>query len=560
MDLLIRGGEIVDGTGAAARTADVRVHDGVITEVGPSLRPDGEREVDASGAYVTPGFIDIHTHFDASLFWDPMCDPMPQHGVTSVLYGNCALSLAPCRPDRREELAALLCYIEDLPERVVAQAVPWTWERYPEYQQTMADRQYGVNVAGLVGHTPLRLYVMGDEAWERAATDDERRQIAALADECLAAGAFGMSTSVGFDEDRNKRPVPSRLADDAELSALIDVLADRRRFLQFISDPAPRRTAASVRRVAELCGARGLTNTWINVMYDDQRPELAIGLLDLASELQANGSPCYPQLSPRPLDIQVNWFGGMSFMSMADSWHRMIQATDAEEKIRLLTDDAWRATARADWDRVGFTMIRHKLPQNIRLLGVTRPENEVWLNRTFAELIEAKGGHPSDVMADWVLANDLRPAVVGTGIGGGDPDGVAPLLTHPAGVIANSDAGAHLKMFCAAGDSTLLLTRFTRDRGDFTVEQAVHRMTGHLAGLFGFEGRGVVAEGAVADLNVFSLDELSWEPEVFTSDLPDGALRLRRPAGGYRSTIVAGTPTQHDGTLTGEHPGRLLRR
>ena len=202
---------------------------------------------------MTPGFIDIHTHFDASLFWDPFCDPMPLHGVTSLLHGNCSLSLAPCRAENRDELSALLCYIEDLREAAIAEAVPWTWERYPELVTDVGSREFGLNVAGLVGHTPLRLFVMGAEAWERPATDDERAKIAELAEEWMQAGAFGMSTSIGFDEDRNKRPVPSRVADDAEFDALIDVLADRGRFLQFTSDPYAKRTPASVRRLATLC-------------------------------------------------------------------------------------------------------------------------------------------------------------------------------------------------------------------------------------------------------------------------------------------------------------------
>lgn len=560
MDLLVRGGEVVDGTGTPPRPADVRITDGRIAEIGTTLRGNGEREIDASGGYVTPGFIDIHTHFDASLFWDPFCDPMPLHGVTSLLYGNCSLSLAPCRAENRDELSALLCYIEDLPEAAITEAVPWTWERYPELVTEVGSREFGLNVAGLVGHTPLRLFVMGAEAWERPATGDERAKIAELAEECMQAGAFGMSTSIGFDEDRNKRPVPSRVADDAEFDALIDVLADRGRFLQFISDPYAKRTPASVRRLATLCARRNLVNTWINVMYDDQLPELALSLMDLASELQADGSPCYPQISPRPMDIQVNWFGGMSFFTMKDSWHKMVQTMDPDAKAAMLRDDEWRAAARADWDRVPFTMIRHRLPHKVRLLSVTRPDNEMWLNCTLADLVAERGGHPSDVLADWILANDLRPGVVGSGVGNGDPDGVAALLKHPAGVLANSDAGAHLQMFSAAGDSTLLLTEFTRDRGDLTIEQAVHKLTGRLAGLFGFEGRGVLREGAVADLNVFALPELTWGPESFVADLPTGARRLRRPAGGYRATMVGGVITQEHGEMTGATPGRLLRR
>jgi len=276
-------------------------------------------------------------------------------------------------------------------------------------------------------------------------------------------------------------------------------------------------------------------------------------------ELQHVGSPCYPQISPRPMDIQVNWFGGMSFYTMKDSWHRMVQELEPDAKRRLLLDPEWRAAARADWDRVPFTMIRHRLPEHVRLLSVTRPENERWLNRSLADLVADRGGHPSDVLADWLVENDLEPGIVGTGVGNGDPDGVAPLLTHPAGVLANSDAGAHQKMFSAVGDTTLLLTEYVRDRGDMTVEQAVHRMTGHLAGLFGFADRGVLRPGAAGDVTVFALDELEWRKDGFVNDVPAGGSRLRRPPGGFRATAVAGTLTQVDGELTGAVPGTFLR-
>ena len=558
-DLLVRGGTLVNGTGGPARPADVRVRGGRVAEIGPGLRPDGERVLDASGGYVAPGFIDIHTHFDPTLFWDPLCDPMPQHGVTSVLVGNCSLSLAPVRPEHREGLQALLCYIEDLPSEVLDVSIPWGWESYGEYLSAVEGLGgIAVNMAGMVGHNMLRTYVMGDAAWDRPATDAERARIAALLDDSLAAGAAAMSTSLGFDEDRDKRPVPSRQADDAELAALLDVLARHRKFVQFIPAATGRQMRRDVQRMADLTGPRGVVSTWIGVFHDQDHPDWARNMLDFAGELQAHGVANYPQISPRTLDIHVNWDGGMSWFALEKSWHAMVQAP-RPDKAGMLRDPQWRALAREEWDRVPRTMIPHKHADRIRLVSVTRPENERWVGATLADLAADRGGHPSDVLADWLLANDAEAGIVGVGVANSEAGGVAETLTHRASVMANSDAGAHLQMMCAIGDTTLMLTRHVRDRGDLTVEQAVHRMTGQLAERFGFTGRGRVSEGAVGDLVVFGLDELDWATDVFVSDLPRGARRLRRPAGGYRYTVVGGTVVQETGQLTGARPGTVLR-
>jgi N-acyl-D-amino-acid deacylase len=558
-DLLIRGGTVIDGSGQAGYRADVRVRGGLITDIGLDLERDGEQELDAAGAFVTPGFIDTHTHFDPTVFWDPTCDPVPQHGVTTVLYGNCSLSMAPVRPESIQELSGLFAYIEDLPEHVFTDSVSWDWERYPAYIDRMAERSFGVNVAGLVGHTPIRLYVMGPDAWERQATAEELDAMVQLLRESLRAGAFGMSSSLGFDEDRKKRPVPSRVADDQELGALIRVLGEEGAFLQFIPSPVPKYLTRDVSRVADLTRPAGVVSTWINIFYDDQRPNLALEQLDFSAELQASGARCYPQVSPRGLDIQVNWTGGMSFYTMPNGWHRAVQA-NLEDKARILSDPEWRAVARDEWDRIPFTMIRHQLPERILLTSVTGPENQEWVGRSFAELVAARGGHPSDVLADWLLENDLSPGVVGTGVVNSEPAGVAETLKHPAGIISNSDAGAHLQMMCAVGDSTLLLTRHVRDREDLTIENAVYQLTGRQSELFGFGGRGRVETGLAADLTVFGLSELHWDEPVMTPDLPKGASRFRRGPGGYRYTIVDGTIVQEDGVLTEALPGRALRR
>ena len=558
--LLVRGGTVVDGTGGPATRADVRVRDGVIVEVEPRLGAagDGELELDAGGAVVAPGFIETHTHLDPALFWDPLCDPMPQHGVTSVLIGNCSLSLAPVRPEHRDDMLDVFCYVEDLPRDVLDAAIPWTWSTFGEFRQAASAGGLGLNVGALVGHTPLRLWAMGSDAWERAATSDERAAIASVLGQCLRDGAFGMSSS-WFDTDANKRMVPSALADDAELIALLDVLQAHGSTFEFIPRQSMRAMEEDVAHVAELLRDHPVPTTWLGLFQADKVQARITTMLDDAVALREQGVPIYPQVSPRPIDVRVNFFGGISFMDLP-AWHRAIQETDAARERDTLCDPEWHAGARDEWDTVRRTMFPHRDLERVRLVSVARPELEPWVGRTLAELVAERGAHPSDVLADWAVENDLTPGVVAQGVSNHEPAGVAGMLTHPGAVVSNSDAGAHLQMLCAAGDSTLLLTRHVHERGDFTLEQAVHQLTGRQADVFGFEGRGRIEPGAAADLTVFSLDELHWDGEVMTDDLPGGASRLRRPEGGYRATVVAGVVTQRDGELSGARPGTVLAR
>jgi N-acyl-D-amino-acid deacylase len=553
--LLIRGGTVIDGTGGPARRADVRVRDGVIAEVGRDLRPDGEHELDASGATVTPGFIDIHTHLDPSLFWDPLADPMPQHGVTTAIMGNCSLSLAPLLPSFRDSLAGAFCFIEDMPETAFATAIPWSWETYAQYRDALGNGGLSLNAAALIGHTPLRMYVMGEEAWERPATPDERRRIAALLEDSLLAGAFGLSTSF-FDEDADHRPVPCRLADDDELDLLMGVLAKHRGFLQFVPNFMSGQPDADIERVAKLAEGRDVTITWSVLTQSDRAPDRP-KLLDRAAEMQAAGLRIHPQVSPRTIDQKVNWDYSMAFMSFPRSWDLFIKAR-GDVKRSLLEDPAWRAAARQEWDGPAMSMFPTTRPHKVRLISVSRPEQRHWLGRTLADLTAERGGHLSDVLADWVLENDLNPGVLSVGVSNDDVDAVAGMLRHPAALVGGSDAGAHVGMMCAAGDTTLLLTRHVRDRGDFTLENAVWQLTGRPAEIFGFRNRGRVTEGAVADLTVFALDELAWLPDVFVEDLPGGESRLRRPPGGYRYTVAGGVVTQTGGQLSGGRPGSVL--
>jgi N-acyl-D-aspartate/D-glutamate deacylase len=247
----------------------------------------------------------------------------------------------------------------------------------------------------------------------------------------------------------------------------------------------------------------------------------------------------------------------MAFSSFPQGWQRYINAR-GDEKRRLLDDPHWRETAKQEWDSVGPSMFPVHRPGKIKFIGVAKPELRDWLGRSLEDLATSRGAHPSDALADWCLTNDLYPEIMAVDRTNDDPEGVATFLRHPAVMLGSSDAGAHLAMMCAAGDATLALARHVRERGDITLEAAVSQLSGRAAALVGLHDRGYVRESMVADLNVFVLDELSWDKPVLVDDLPGGAMRFRRPPGGYRYTIVSGRVVQESGTLTGERPGRML--
>jgi N-acyl-D-aspartate/D-glutamate deacylase len=560
-DLLVRGGTVVDGTGAPARAADVRIRDGVVVEMAPGLAPDGEVVVDAGGAYVAPGFIDCHTHYDPSLWWDPLVDPMPQHGVTTVVTGNCSLSLTPVRESDRVAASDVFGFIEDIPVDAFTTGIPWSWESYAEWRDALRAHGTAVNVAALVGHSNLRVYVMGDDAWTRAATPDERARLVTVLAESLAAGALGMSTSF-VDQDRHGHAVPSRAADDDELRALIGALGrapDHPRVLEFLPwIKELDRQLVDIERVARWCGDVGVSCTWNQLAENSRDPSRAERILEQAHALHADGCRVYGQVSPRPFDLHVSFDQTPAFVAIP-AWGTFIALPSADEKRAMLADDAWRARARADWDRVGdgFTIFPVSRLDRVRLTSV-RAGEERFLDRSFADVVAARGGHPSDVLADWVLEHDLAPGMVAEALSNNDAGKVSALLADDTTVVGASDAGAHLQMMCGAGDSTLLLTEHVRDRGDLTVEAGVHQMTGRLADVFGIRERGVLAPGHAGDVVVFALDELDYRPDRTVHDLPGGAPRLTRPAGGFRVTAVEGVVTQEGGIATGARPGGPL--
>jgi N-acyl-D-aspartate/D-glutamate deacylase len=549
-DVLVRGGDVVDGTGAPAVRADVRVRDGRVAEVGPDLAPDGERVLDASGAYVTPGLIESHTHFDAAVWWDPDCDPMPAHGCTTMVMSNCGLGLAPLRADEQGHLVDLFAFIEDIPAEAFHLAVPWTWATWGEYHRVAAGHPTAVNTVGFLPHQMLRTWVMGADAWERAATDAERAQLCAVLDEALAAGALGLSTSV-MDTDRDNRLVPSRRADDAELEALVGVLARHGAVFQYVPRIRQPQFLDDIARVARMTTKAGVRLLFAGYGLEeavaDQRRELE----DFLAPWWAEGAPVWANYSVRPSHVNMH-FERSIMWSGVEAWHDVVNATP-EGKRAALVDDAWRARARHEWDTCTYTLVPIKAPDRLLLIGGEHS------GESLADAAARTGLHPSDALADWLLATDLR-GNIRTTHRAIDDDAAVELLRKPCSLSGASDAGAHVQMFSGAGDSTYLLAHLVRDTGAVSIEEAVHAVTAKQAGFFGIPDRGVLRPGAVADLAVFALDELDPGTEVQRHDLPGGSWRYSRTPGGYRATVVAGTPTWLDGAATGARPGTFLAR
>ena len=555
-DILIRGGTVVDGTGADARRADVRVRDGVIAEVAPDLAPDGEPLVDASGAYVTPGIIDTHTHLDGAMWWNPALDPLPSYGNTSMVFGNCGNSIAPLAGAQRDEIVDLLCFLEDLPLEAFRREVPWTWEQWPEYADALTGQPTTVHVGGYVGHLAVRTYVMGEDAWTRAATSDEVARMVSLLDDGLQAGAMGLSVN-HFDKDRALRPVPGYFADDDEYRALFAVVARHRpatvQMITRFNDPE--HDVADAERFGRLCRDADVRAQWpgmpMNVRDDARRPVL----WDTHHRLQASGSDFWPAVPFKPLAPFFGFERSIVFQRVP-AWNELVNGPD-DAKLPTLADPAWRARARADWDaRTRSSLSRIDRPHEM-LLAISETGAGP-LDCSLADYAARRGLHISDALAEWVLANGIRSIMVGTPEELAENDIVAA-LREPRTISNINDSGAHLQLFSGAGEHLYLLTHYVRDRQLLGIEEAVHVLTGRTAAFFGLADRGVIAPGRIGDLAVFALDEIELQREERRYDVPHGTWRFTRPPAGVRATVVAGTPTWLDGSDTGARPGGFLR-
>jgi len=562
---LITGGTVVDGTGAPAYAADVRIRGGRIVEIGKRLEArDGERVFDAGGCYVTPGFIECHNHWDAAVWWSPNMEPFPGYGVTTSINGNCGFSLAPLPADGsgREDIVDIFNFFEDIPEWPMRNMMAWDWLKWSEYKASHERHvKTPVNFASFCGHIPIRLAVMGQDAWTRAATSAEIAQMCALLDDALAAGAMGLSSNQ-LDYDKHDRPLPSQLAEDEEYLALLRVLA---RYpgttFQLIIDNWMRMTAPEVvERLGRLCKeAGGVPYQWAGLPTLDFQQGNAEKQWPLHEQYKAEGLPFWTGFSHERFMLSVDFKRTLIFAQFGlQPWQDMVEIADEEEKVATLRDPEWRAKARESWDS-GFA----NNAMTARSLTLRESENGAGpVGVKLEEFMNMEGiNHPSDALADWVLRNGTDSLALQEGWAKVQ-DTVVRLLKDPRSVANVSDAGAHGKMFCGAGDCASLLTEYVRDNDYLTIEEGIRALTGKQAEFFGLGDRGTLEVGKAADITVFNLDEIERRPEEKLWDVPDGeggrTYRYIRAAAPMRLTLVNGVPTFDHGVFTGRFPGRFV--
>ena len=554
MDLLIRNGKVVDGTGAPARIADVAIAGGRIVEVGKAAGT-AKRTIDASGLVVAPGFIDPHTHYDAQICWDGALTPSSWHGVTSVVMGNCGVGIAPCRPAAREIAMRDLVDVEAIPFEVLQAGITWDWETFPQYMDAAARRKPALNLAFLAPLTPLRHYVMGEASMERAANASELSQISSLLGEAIDAGAFGFSSTLlnqhlGFQG----RPLACRNASREELKAYCNALRERGKgAIEFAMT-----RQIGVMEDAELAlldfmlAESGRPVTFIAMFDRDDISEAVRTSLAKAAPLIARGAR--PQTSPLPLTREVNMRNPFSFAAFP-SWKRVFEDKSKPAQAAVYRDPAFRDAFRKDLERpASFGNWERITAHELKKAHLKKYEG-----RSVAEIAAERGVDGVDALLDLTLEDDLDNEFTMQSFNT-RADRMVEILRNKDMLLGLGDGGAHLDMLCDSGYPTYVLGTWVRERNALSLEEAVRRMTSDPADFFGIRDRGRLRPGLAADVAIFSEQEIAsgGRPERLY-DLPGGAKRMVMRSRGVEYTIVNGAVTWEGGKLTGAAAGTVLR-
>ena len=559
-DLVIRNGRVVDGTGAAARIADVAIDDGVITAVG-EVADAGTREIDATGHIVTPGWVDVHTHYDGQVSWDPVMAPSSQHGVTSVVMGNCGVGFAPVRPNAHEFLIELMEGVEDIPGSALVEGISWDWESFPEYLDALEAMPRTIDVGAQIPHAAVRAYVLGERAHEYDVTPDEIAQMVEITRQGLDAGAFGFSTSRTFLHTSKHGHVPGTYSTPDEVIAIGEAVRDSGHALfQYVSDDQGQ---GGDEPWLDTLNEMGCPTTY-TLAQTPADPTAFRTALAAAVSATAAGSPMTPQVAVRPTGML---YGLQSSFHpfIAHPSYRAIRDLPLGERAAKLRDPEFQA---ALLDEDPFTKDRFAKYMATNWSQMYRlgdpPDYEPPIEASAGAIAEREGRHPGEVVLDW-LVEDNGEAFMFSPLGNyheHNHDVIREMLDHEVTIPGASDGGAHCGLICDASFPTYLLTHWARDRSrgpKLPLERVVQLQTSKTADAYGLKDRGRVEVGKLADINIIDFENLHLHAPKMVHDLPAGGRRLLQDVDGYRYTIKSGQVTFEDGEPTGARPGGVLR-
>jgi N-acyl-D-amino-acid deacylase len=547
MRAVLRGADVVDGTGVPARREDVAIEGGHIVAVGRDL-PSDAVEVDLTGLVLSPGFIDPHTHYDAQIFWDADLTPSSWHGVTTVVTGNCGFTLAPTKPEHREVIVKTLEQVEGMSASALEAGLTWSFETFSEYLGQIDRRPKRLNMACMVGHTALRWYVLGDDAWEREATSDEVGRMQGLLGEAIESGAIGFSTSRHTHVGAFGRPVPSRAASHEELMQLARTVGESGRGAMEIAIGG----SFGIEDVVRMSAVSGRPVTWSgSVLVPSAGENGAAAAADAVQASTSPGAAVFPQFPCRPIVNQVCLRDPFPLRSASDGFLELLQA-DADERTNLYRDGGWRQRTREGLQPAWKQRLAEATVQETRVHAGIRD------GPTLAELADREGSTPFDLLIDLSLADGLetrfRVATANT-----DESVIAQLLRDPRCLLGLSDAGAHVSQLCDADYASHLLGYWVREQRALPLELAVWRLTAHPAAFYGLNDRGRIAVGCAADLVAFDPASIGSGEVERLWDFPGGTDRLVARSTGIEFVWVNGVLTRsHGADLVGAAPGRLV--
>lgn len=567
-DLIIKGGTIVDGTGQPALTGDVAVTNGKVAGVGKDLG-SARRTINADGLLVTPGWVDVHTHYDGQATWDPLLTPSLWHGVSTVVMGNCGVGFAPVLPDRREWLITMMESVEDIPRQSLSAGINWQWETFPEFLDALATIPRTLDVGTQVPHAALRVYVMGERgANNELATAEDIERMAAITRTAIEAGALGFSTSRTMVHATPEGvPIPGTFASEEELLGIARGITQAGRgLMEVVTDAVLGQNLDKELGWMRQAAAAGCPITFL-LAQGNPRPQVWRNLLQRCEAATREGAPIIPQVFARPVTILFSFQGEHPFQYMPS--YAPLKDLPHAEKMQALRNPAVRRRLLAEKDptTAGISILykqastwQRTFPMGQSLNYFPDPQNSV------AAIAARRGCNPQEAVYDLLLENDGHAFLMYTvaGYADGNRDALHEMLTHPLTVMGGSDAGAHMRFICDVSAQTFMLTNWVRDCGagdryHLPLEFVVKKQSHDTARLFGMYDRGTLEPGMKADLNLIDLNALRIDTPTMIHDLPAGMPRLMQTAQGYVATVVSGEVVQENGKATGARPGKVVR-